>query len=132
GVRLADADEVLVFALMVVLSPAATATVAWEAVLLDVDQHHLEGELRLREGLGEVDQVVEHVEQHALLGTAAAGDNGATRAVELDDHLAGDDRFDNPDFVRLGQVVDLAGDHPEAAMLDLDQLLAADDIDAVA
>src|SRR5690606_17216282 len=113
GVRLADADQVLVLAHVVSLSPAAATAVPGESPLLDVDEHDFEGQLRMGKRLGEVDEVIEQVEQPALLGTAAAGKDRATRAIELDDYFAGDDRFDDANLVRLGEVTHLIRDNAQ-------------------
>ena len=112
-------------------SPAATA-VAGVAPLFDFDEQHFERQPLVREHAREVDELVEHIEERSLLRAAAAGNDFAPFAVQLHEMLGHDDRFDDEHVVLFQKRCDFVADRRERGELDFDELLAADDVDAVA
>ena len=86
----------------------------------------------MRKDAREVDQLVEHVEHRPLLGTATPRNDFAARALLLHQILAGDDRLDDPHAVLVHERRDLVANRRERAELNLDQLVAVDDVDAIA
>ena len=99
--------------------------------LFDIDERGLERQVLVRKDTREVDQVVEEVQQVALLRAQAAAHDAAVLGRELDELLADDNGLDNQHTVMGGQVLDFVADRRQRAMLDLDQLAIAGHVDAV-
>ena len=124
---------------MIVLSPAAAATVAGIAPLFDFYERYFEPQFGVREDSAEVNHLVKQVENRTSLGTVAAADDSFVFRLSLDDQLARDDRFDDQQvlmaaekFFAAAKRRDFVADGGERTMLDLDQFLRIDHINAVA
>ena len=102
------------------------------APLFDFHEQHFKRQSFVREDAREVDELFEHIEQRSLFWTAAAGDNLAAFSFAFHEVLADDNRFDDQYIVFFEQHFDLVADRRERCELDFDELVAADDVDAVA
>ena len=122
----------LVFDFMVIITVAAAAAVTGVTPLFDFHEQDLKCQSLVREDASEMDELFEHVEQRSLLWTAAARDDLAAFALALHEVLADDDWFDDEDVVFFKQRFDFVADGRERGELDFDELLSADDINAVA
>ena len=78
----------LIFDLMIVVAPPAPPAVARIAPFFDFDEQHFERQPAMRKHAREVHQLLEHIEQRALLRTAAARHDPAARAATLHQMLA--------------------------------------------
>ena len=66
-----------------------------------------------------------------MLGAEPAVDDTTALRLRLHEPLADDDRFDDEHPVSVRQVSDFVSNRRERAMLDLDQLLVADNVDSI-
>ncbi len=127
-----DFQKVLILDFVVVVAPPTAATVARVAVLFDFDEQHFEREPLVGEDAREVNQFVKDIEQRALLGAAATGNDLAALPFELDQMFADDDRFDDKHVVLFEQRPDFVANGRQRRELNFDELPAADHIDAIA
>ena len=103
------------------------------AKLFDLDQHHFEHQPRMRIDAREVDQLVEHVEaRFPAWGCGAATRPGRRRDFCFTRYLQATIGLTIRTRCSLHERRDLVADGRERAELDLDQLVAVDDVDPVA
>src|SRR5262245_30747557 len=86
----------------------------------------------MRKDAREIDQLVEQVEQAALLGAEPARQFTAAALAEPHELLVYDERLHDQDGVLFEQSGDFRANGGEAAVLDLDKLIFADGVDAKA
>lgn len=127
-----DFDQSLVFDFMVVFAPASPSTVARMTPLFHNHQRDVERQTWMGKDSRKVDQFVEQVEGRALLRTGSAPDDSSTGPVEFDELFADDDRLDDPHLVLFEQPSDFGADRRQTAVLDLDEFISRNDINAIA
>ena len=131
--RTVNFDEVLIVDKVIVVAPTPPTTMTRVAPFFNLNQHDFECQSLVGKHAREVDQLFEHIEQRAPLGAAAAGNDRTSLAAEFHEMLRNDERLHDHDIVLLlKQRGDLVANRSERRELDFDQLLAANDIDAVA
>ena len=100
------------------------------AELFHFHQRGLDDQVAVRENAGEVDQLIEQA-QHAFdLGAAPAAEDRASPGIQPDESLLQDERLDDEHAVLLEQPADFGADRRQRAVLNLNELFAADGIDA--
>jgi hypothetical protein len=127
-----DLYKMLVLDLVVVVAIPAASTVTRVTPLFDFHEQHFKRQSFVGEDTREVDELFENIEQRSLFWTSAAGDDLAAFTFSFHKVLADDDWFDDEYFVLLEQRFDFVADGRERRELDFNELLAADDVDAVA
>ena len=121
----------LIFDFVVRPPPAAPATMSRITPLLDRDERHFERQMRVRKHAREIHQFVEQVERLGLSRAESPTYDASPRAVELDERLAGDERFDDQHPVVRQESPDLIANRRQRSVLNLDQLSFHDDVDPV-
>ena len=76
--------------------PAPPAPMARIAVLFDLDQHNVKRQPRMRKNAREMNQLIEQIEQTAMLGAVATADDAAAAPATINQPLLCDDRLDDP------------------------------------
>jgi hypothetical protein len=94
-----------------------------------VDQQQVQREARVREKPAQAHELREGVLEPASPRRSASPEDGATLALDADDPGREGNRVDQPDEAVLHQPLELLPERAEAARLDLDQQVAADEID---
>lgn len=124
-------DQPLIFDLMIAGSSPPPPPVTRVSPFFDFHQRHFEHQPPIWKNAREMDQLVEQVEQPAPFRALSPLDNAAARAAEFDQHLAGDDRFDQQHAVFADERGDFVADGRERGELNFHQLVRPRDIDAV-
>jgi hypothetical protein len=127
-----DLYKVLVLDLVVVAAIPSASAVTGISPLLDFHEQHFKRQSFVWEDARKMDKLFENIKQRSLFWTAAAGDDLAAFPFALHEVLADDDWFDDQYVVFFEQHFDFVADGRERRELDFDELVAADDIDAVA
>lgn len=127
-----DGDEPLFFDHMIVAAPATATTVSRAAPFFDGDEGRFERQAGVRKDSREVDQFVEQVDRRALFRTGSTLHHATAGPVQLDQLLADDDRLDDANSMLAQQASHFVADGGQAAVLDLHQFVAHDDVDAEA
>ena len=127
-----DGEQPLTFDDEIVASPAAAAAMARIAPLFDFNQRRLQHEPRVRKHPREIDELMEQIEQAALLGTQAARDFLAAGLREPHELLANNEWLDHKNLVRFEQASDLRTNGSQAAVLNFDEPVATDSVDSEA
>jgi len=114
----------------IILTSAPAAAVAGVAPFFDVDERDFDSQILVRKDLGEMDQFVEGVEDLALLRAATSVDDFAVFLRALNEKLGRHERLDDKHLMLLAQRGDLLPNGGQRAVLDFDQHIADDGIDA--
>jgi hypothetical protein len=118
--------------LIFVLAAAAPASLATAGVapLFHVDQHDFESQPLVGKDARKVNQLIEDVQERAALRAAAAPELDSAAAVELYQQLVGNDWLDDANAVVGQQKAYLITNRGQRTVLNLDQLLTANRVDA--
>ncbi len=125
-----DAYEFLVFDFEIVRPPPPPPSVPWITPLFDFHQWDFERQIGVRKHPSKVDQLVEEIEDLALFRAASSAQHTPPARILAHNPLAANDGLDDQDGMGLYELPDFVADGGERAVLNLDQLVTADHVDA--
>lgn len=124
-------DEPLVFHLVIPFSAASAPSVAGITPLLDIHQGHIQGQPWMGKDAGEVDEVLEDVQESAVFGAEPSANHRSVAESASDEEFFHHDRLDHEDLVVLEQPAHFVANGRKGTMLDFHELPSGNGIDAV-